>query len=161
MRNILAGLLLLSSLSSFASTLDIAVSSAHMAAGPITGEHAEIVKKALKSEINASTVSCTDENYKSDAVKAFLIASLEYEKTVISIDDVLEQPAISTLSDLDEGKELVINYTTTSDFKKIQHFEARWEKVVTTEKNVGTLVNPRFEIVQERIVEDTLSCTLK
>lgn len=168
MKNILAGLLLLSSISSFASTLSSSIVEAvkTQAGGPITGEQASNVKKAVIAELQMKATACvvtvvTGKAPTSDEVKSQTISIVQNPKTSVSVDDSGLQPAITMSIEWSSTEDTIAHFQTSADFKSIISFSISKDKLTKVERNFGTILNPRFETVTERAFIVKADCTLK
>lgn len=59
-----------------------------------------------------------------------------------------------------ETEDTIAQFTTSADFKSITSFYVSKDKLTKVERNVGTILNPRFETVTERKSSIQAGCTL-
>lgn len=168
MKSLITGFLLFTSVSAFASSLSTSIVEAvkTQAGGPITGEHANNVKKAVVAELQMKTVDCVvtvsaGKGPSSAEVKSQMISIVQNTNTSVSVDDSGTQPAITMAIDWSATEDTIAHFQTSADFKSILSFSVSKDKLTKVERNVGTILSPRFETVTERAFVVKADCTLK
>jgi len=139
-------LMLLASLTANASSLSL--NEAMMSVnGPVLGTKAADIRKALIAELSGSTFICsyTVSGVSSDSTKDILIDILKSSEVEISMSQDNSQPVIIVKDKVTEMNVLTLGFTTSSDFKKVTSIDLLQEKITSTDVNVGTLIDPKFE----------------
>ncbi len=132
--------------------------------GPVTGEAAANIKKALKAEIEKSTFDCkwnVTNGPSNTAIKSQINTLLDDSNTTLYVNDDNSQPVITAVTKSSETEDITMNFTTTPDLKKITKVDASRDTLTKTEVNTGTLINPRFEIQVVRTADLAGSCSVK
>lgn len=157
MKSLITGLLLLSSLSIFASTvpLNIAImkSGSSQSAGQVTEVQSKLIKKAIAEQLLKAEINCGR-----DINKSLLISNVN--DSVVSVSEDLLQPIIVSIFKFG-NKQQILNFTTSPDFKKILQLDAEIVEILTEEVNVGTLLNPIFETQTTTKSHGKTVCTVK
>jgi len=132
--------------------------------GPLPTDQAEKIKKALNVEIRRATFNCswTPSNGPSNQdIGRQFVTVINYETTQVSVNQDRSQPVIRTVSKESSTVEITFNFTTTPDFTRLVKVDASRTSLKSVEKNVGTLLDPKFEEVTERTPILTGSCEIK
>lgn len=166
MKSLVFGLVLLTAIPSFASKLESSLAQAYgiTLGEPISGELKANVIKALKEEITRGAFDCAwnVKNGPSNTdIKSQLKTILDDQPTIITIDEVQNQPIISAINPQSESLEVTIDFTTSSDLKKIIRVDARKESIEKKEVNVGTLIKPVFQVQEVRTATLKGNCAVQ
>jgi hypothetical protein len=164
MKSLLIALAVLVSSPSFAAILDLDTLVSVQAGEPVKPEQAAKIKQALESELRKSTFECNwnvKNGPSNQAIAGQLITVIKYENAQISISSDLSQPVIQVMAKESSKAEITILFTTTPDFKKLVKVEATKDLLSQVVKNTGTLIDPKFETVTERVADLTGSCSIR
>lgn len=118
--------------------------------GPLTGELAAKIKRALTTELSKSSYQCrwnVANGPGNMATGHQMILVLNHQSTQIFVSSDLNQPLIRTVTKEKASVEVVVLYTTTPDFKKLTQIEATKNILSQVTQNTGTLIDPKFETV--------------
>jgi hypothetical protein len=74
------------------------------------------------------------------------------------MSDDLSQPVLTSITKNSHDDETIANYITTPDFKNLVQIYGAREKISQIERNLGTIIHPRFEYVTERTTIIAISC---
>jgi hypothetical protein len=155
--------LLVSSFSSFATTLDLAVSDAsyELSQGPVTGEEAANIIKAINNHLRDIEFKCTGNHNYHDMMRNIpnLFNNPKWD-SVVSINESSPQPLI-LFTAKSGSSECSYEFVTSKDQKQIEKIVATIASVSEVEINTGTILKPRFVTVQKKIINYSINCTLK
>jgi hypothetical protein len=131
---------------------------------PISPERKARIIQALESQIRRASFSCNWNRRKGPSNTEIidqLILVLKDTDTRLSVSSDRSQPVIRTTTKDGNTIEITIHFTTTPDFTRLTRVEASKDILKSVVKNVGTLIDPRFETVSERTSTLSGSCKIK
>lgn len=109
----------------------------------------ELMRKGIANKLLQSNLSCSiDSNYRR-INEEYMIERIGNDKSAtISVSDDQSQPIVTiVLPSSEKESELeTVSIVTSVDFKEIINLKIKGETILANEVNVGTILNPTFEI---------------
>lgn len=129
---------------------------------PLPPDQAMSVREALLDVMNSTAFDCTSSTDSYDSSDGRLQAVKDFvhftQKVYVAGSNV--QPALRLVwNGLDKESTLKVN--TTADYKSIVSMQAVQETVSISRVNVGTIVNPKWNIRETRTTTIEVSCAAK
>jgi hypothetical protein len=153
MKKFLIGLLMIGSLSAFAS-LDMAIVN-HLEEDEVFS--GDDIKAAIISNLENKTFQCSYSvaSIADNDTKIQVLEVLKYKETKVTVNADFSQPVITISipsSDKDSDTDNVLfKISTSPDFKEVVEMELLRFREQKTQVNTGTIINPVFETRTERV----------